>query len=271
MSIRIFEYKDHRYLGAIRLIDAATGITVNRPMRVVSNGLTFIQNLSGLYVIKNAVFLAHHIDEFEAAPETPAIGSLSYQVSIYDPLKIYLPRSMDVALPKDPDENNENNIFTALEVPIYNGPTARILSNWSVIWVSVFQPGGEGSNHPIPGALLRVVRTEDEVVISRGLTDQRGEALVIVPGIPITNFSTEDPGHGHGHDDDEASGSVITLETEVRIEVIVDSELPWPADPNQMETNRLEWIRNSDSLTLIQLRTGQTVSASIPISLSEEP
>ena len=107
-----------------------------------------------------------------------------------------------------------------------------------------------------------------------GLTDPRGEATVIVPGIPISNFVTEEEQPDDDimdHDDWLASGDVVKKETPVKLTVVVeekmtDTEFPWPVDPDLLEEKHNLWRRKikteeagelKDDVEL-KLKTGQT-------------
>ena len=270
MEVKMRNEINHRYLAAIRLVDTATGSIIKRSLSVSAEGLTFFQNLSRLYVIKKATGLKAHIDQFSFAPESPAISSLSFEISISDPLGKYLPRQLVMNLPRNPDSEEDNSVMTPIEISMFNAATASLNPNWSIIRASISQ-STEDDAQPLQGALLRVVRTDDDELLSTGLSDQRGEALIIVPGIPVTNFSTEEIGDDDDDDSDfAASGSVVSVTTSVRIEVIVNPEVPWPVDTDELETKAASWIRNADDSTLIQLRTGRTETVAIEVALSDD-
>ena len=96
---------------------------------------------------------------------------------------------------------------------------------------------------PVPGALCRILNASDEV-IAGGMSDKRGEAVIIVPGIPVSDFAREDD---TGTDDPEfdepdpelddedletddtdylASGSVVEMETPVKLTIVVTPDAP---------------------------------------------
>ena len=272
MEVKIRNEINHRYLAAIRLVDTATGSIIKRSLSVSAEGLTFFQNLSRLYVIKRATGLEAHIDQFTSVPESPAIGSLPFEISITDPLGKYLPRQLATNLPRNSDNEEDNNVMTPIEVSMFNAATASLNPNWSIIRASILQ-STEDDAQPLQGALLRVVRTDDDELLSTGLSDQRGEALIIIPGIPVTNFSTEEIVDDDDDDENDsefaASGSVVSVTTSVRIEVIVNPEIPWPVDTDELESEAASWIRNADDPILIQLRTGRTETVAIEVAVSD--
>ena len=198
---------DRRYLGVIKCIDRATGFHLNQHMRLESDDLSFLRNRSNHYVISKAIGLELHSDAFEQAPATPADESLAFNVEVSDPKRDYLPRTIEIALPRDANPANfanNNSLFKAIDVPLYAAPKAQIMANWSTVRVSVMRDSAVLGNQPVAAALLRVIRESDDEILSSGLSDQRGEALVIVPGIPITQFADdegEDDGPGGGPGD----------------------------------------------------------------------
>ena len=198
------ETVDRRYLGALKCIDRAAGFHLTRLLRLSSNDLEFIRNRSSLYVIKNARGLEHHLDAFDAAPDSPAVGTLSFDVDVVDPSLRYLPRRITVALPRDADPANtgtDGSLFRPIEVPLYPSPGANLAANWTAVRVSLTREAAGSTPVPVAGALLRVIRNSDDAVLSSGLTDERGEGLVIVPGIPITQFADDDDGGPRSLDD----------------------------------------------------------------------
>lgn len=249
---------DRRYLGALKCVDRAAGFHLTRLMQLQSDELEFIRNRSNLYVIKNAAGLESHVDAFDAAPDTPATGSLDFSVSVVDPSARYLPRAVEISLPRDADPANSDNadsIFNPIEVALYPSSNASLAANWSAVRVSVTDPA------PVAGALLRVIRNSDDAVLSSGLTDRRGEGLVIVPGIPITQFADDED--GDPPDDDDPPPPVVVSEIAGRLEVSVAANTEWPANPDVLEANHAANLVATETLTL---RTGQTEKVTIQLT-----
>jgi hypothetical protein len=257
---------DRRVLGALRLVDHTTEALIRRPLQISADNVRFIQNLSSFYVISDAPGLNSHLTEFDSPPSEPAIGSVQISVNVADKQGTYLPRLMTIELPRNPDpaaSDQADSLFQPVDVFMYRASNAFTNVNWSVIRGSVFRLDEQNNHIPVRGALLRVVRIDDDAVLARGLSDTRGELLVTVAGIPITNFS-----NGEEDDDSPPSGPVITSETAVRLEVIVDSALPWPVNPDVLEANIATMLRNQDQPTLLTLKTGQTETVAIEVDLS---
>lgn len=260
----LLEHVDSRVLGAFRLIDNPTQAVIKRQLDVSATHTSFIRNRSYHYVISNTAELEHHTQTFAEAPTSPPLGDVEITINVEDPLLRYLPRLKTISLPRDPHPGHadqDESLFKAVPVEMYAAPTFRLHPNWSGIRASISLQGSP--DVPVPGALLRIIRTSDDVVLDKGYSDRRGEALIIIPGIPITNFATSDD-----EDDFDASGPVVVSETAVRIEVIVDDSLPWPVNPDVLESNRASWIREADEPILLTLRTGQIETINISVDLS---
>ena len=260
----LHEVIESRVLGALRLIENPTQAVVKRPLNVSAANSAFIRNRSYHYVISHTAGLTHHTEAFAEPPELPPVEDIDIDINVHDPMHRYLPRITTVSLPRDPDPEHAgqpNSLFRAIPVQMYAAPTFPMHPNWSGIRASLSIAGNP--DEPVRGALLRVIRSgDDDVVLARGYSDPRGEALVIIPGIPITNFSSSD------EEDVDASGPVTISETAVRVEVIVDAALPWPVNPDVLEANRATWMREGDEPILLTLHTGQIKTLSIEVDLT---
>jgi len=241
-GIRVKEEIDRRYLGAVLFVDHATKGVVRRSFDIEAKGLHFFTNPSALHVISSAAGLESHIHSFTAPPDQPGIGSTFFDLTVSDPLQKYLPRIKRIALPRNPDPQADDSLFAVVEVAMFPGAAASVRPNWSIVRAAVSLADPE---RPLPGSLLRLVREEDGKLIASGLTDRRGEALIIAAGLPVHNFVTgaELPDNELDHDDWVAAGAVVEKDTAVRLEVVVDHALPWPVDPEVLEENRGQWRR----------------------------
>jgi hypothetical protein len=215
-------------------------------------------------VIIEAEGLDAHSSSFNAPPDTPLLESLTYRFEIRDPKRNYLPRYAFLSLPRDPDPANadtEASLFTPVDLEIYPSSTASLSANWSSIRASVTR----GSD-PLQGALIRIVDPAEAKLLANGITDRRGEALVIVPGVPVTKFA-EDEGEGETDPEDESnrgSGPPVVVNTlPVRLEVSHSSATPWPVNPDLLEKNHAANRLKSMDLTL---RTGRMERAEIKLT-----
>ena len=247
-SLRIKETIDRRCLGALRFLDIATGKVVRRNLIIRAPGLRLFTNSSHLRVITYAEGFEKHLVTFEEPPTQPATESKKFKLSIDDPAREYLPRTYTLKLPRRPKPQDHNSLFNPIDVQLYSDPSRTLSLNWSVIRVSVFDLKDPFNAEPLPGALLRATYGQNNQ-IAGGLSDKRGEAIIVVPGIPVTTFVSEapqpggGPPAGAGPNEFRASGSVVELETLVRIESIVAPDASWPVDPEEFDLNISSWRR----------------------------
>jgi hypothetical protein len=185
-AFHTLERVEQRVLGALRCIDAATGSAIDGTLDIATldaPAARLVRNRSGLIVIHEWPPLADHASAFEQAPALPAVGSQTLRLAIRDPAGRYLPRIVGIALPRAPADA----LFLPREVALYPAASAATGANWSLLRISV---ADTVSGDPLGGALLRVIR--NGVVLARGLSDGRGEALVAVVGVPVTTFSEDE-------------------------------------------------------------------------------
>jgi hypothetical protein len=196
-------------MGAVRFLDGTTGLKVQSALRVEAPGSLFRPNRSGLYVIWSA----------------PA-GSLTATVT--DPSGTYLGRQFSLKLPRDANPANAGNvdsIFRPADVFLFPSSVAPVNPGWAVLRTRVTK---SGTDDPLASALIRVLRTSDSNLLARGMSDSRGEAMVAVPGVPVTTFET---GGGGG-------GAVTANEIDVQIQTIFDPAVTGLPDPDDLEARR---------------------------------
>lgn len=252
----MMEQVDQRVLGALRLVDRVSQVPVQRTMKISSNSASLVRNASGLYVITEAAGLASHVGEFQQPPATPVPGSVSVSITVEDPQARYLPRLLRMNLPRDAAPANVDNLdslFRPQEAAMYPASTASIVGNWSAIRASV-----QRNDAPVAGCLLRVIDETEAVVRASGISDERGEALVIVPGVPITKFAGDED---EGTDDDDDPLVMITT-LPVRLEASAGGS-SWPVDPDVLEQNHTTNLQKSMPLTL---KTGRMETVVITLT-----
>lgn len=188
LLLRELERVESRVLGAVRCVDAVTRTQVAGPLQLAAPGAQLRRNRSGLHVIVRADALAAHESAFALPPADPAIGSVALTLSVHDPLGRYLPRSARIRLPRDPVPGAPDGLAQPIELPLYPAAGLPTGANWSLLRASVRETA---TGDALGGALLRV--RSGTRVLARGLSDWRGEALVCVPGVPVTTWS-DDPG-----------------------------------------------------------------------------
>lgn len=255
---------ERRVLGAIRLVDATTGRAVHRPLSVSAEGVRFLVNRAQLYVISQAPGLDAHVTAFDRPPDEPVPGSAAIEVTIDDPLGEYLPRRATIPLPRRASADEaEPDLFAPEVVRVLPSPNAALRSSWSGVRLSLRLD----DQRPVRGALINLRGNGDDggedALVASGLSDERGEALVILPGLPVSR-SAEGPAPGGG------DGEVTTPETPVTLEIVVDPDLPWPVDPALLMANRDQWRRAIEDGS-VELATGRVVHVNLQISLSDGP
>lgn len=257
------EHVDRRVLGAVRFIDRSTGSPVTAPLRIESDGIRWVQNQRGDHVILDAPGLHHHTLEFDSPPDTPNLNSLTVTAQV-DPSRgngAYLPRRFTLPLPRDPDANAQAStqwLFRPTEVALFPSPTAPTAPIWAVIRASVFRQNATdfspASRDRLPGTLIRVVRNNESQPFAWGMSDHRGEALVPVPGVRLTNFS----------DSADADAPALSSQIDVTIESFYDptnqpdsDEYP---DPDELEARRDQLQSGSINASLA---AGQTLTLNL--------
>jgi len=276
--IMVNERIEQRVLGALRLVDRATGGPLTRPLKVFSDSARLVRNLSGLYVVTQADGLEEHTGSFLVPPGNPALRSNTYSIEVHDPLMHYLPRLVSLQLPRDSNPDNAgspDSLFQPRDVAMYPSSTARLSPNWSTIRASVSLGPDPQTARPVRGCLIRIVDAGQDTELAWGISDERGEALVIVPGVPVTKFADGEnegngpPGEppfgggppGHGGGDDASPVVVFTLA--VRLEVSLQPLASWPVNPEQLEQNHEVHRRMSMDL---ELTTGRMERVAIHLT-----
>jgi hypothetical protein len=226
-----------RVLAGVRPLDAVTGERLLGRVEAEAPGVRWVRNRGGDLVAVGAAGLAAHADAPGLPPAEPPLGSAVVTVTMRDPARVYLTRLVRVALPRDhaPGGADEpDSLFQPVPCPMFRGPAAPVGPNWAVLRVRVADEAGDGV---LAGALLRLVRAADDVLLGGGLTDDRGEALVAAAGIPVTTW-------GESADDD-----VIVTEVAARLEVVHDPDAAVP-DPGDLEDRRADLLVRSADVTL---------------------
>ncbi len=246
----IVESLARRVLAALRVVDGVTGQPVLSPLSVSGEGSIWVRNRRGLYVLVGAAGLESHQDVLLEPPADPALGSVTLVVNVVDPSGIYVSRKQSIKLPRDPNPvhaGDSPSLFQPIESRLYPSPKAPISSAWAVIRATVSR---EGSEQKLGGALIRVLRTSDGEVLARGLSDTRGEALVAVPGIPVTTWET-------------SPGPVMGTEVDVQVEVVVDPAAGDVPDPDALEDNRASLPKGQ---VAVKLASGRTVVRGLTVA-----
>lgn len=266
LVIHELERTDTRVLGALRCIDASTGAALAGPLQVQAPGTRIRRNRSGLYIVAGTDVLAAHESEFEAPPGAPAPGSVELTATLQDPAGVYLPRTATLALPRDPLPANAaqaGSLFQPMQIAMFPASVATLGANWSVLRVSVRETV---SGDALGGALLLVTSGAD--TLGRGMTDWRGEALVAVPGVPVTTWSEE-------------PDAVVVSEIAAQLEVVFDPASGLRTSQPEVRAGRAPQalpLVNPDALAAqraalphaslaVQLAAGRSQTVSFPLAL----
>lgn len=244
---------DRRVLGAIQIVDGTTGSPIQRRLQVSGSGVHLVWNHSGYAVIYAAEGLQAYGESF-LAPASPALETVSIQVSTVDPEGHYLPRQMTIKLPRDADPANvsaTNSLFQPIRVAVYRSPAAQVASGWAVIRATVIE---KTTSQRLPWALIRGVQSAPAKV-TLSLADWRGEALISVPGIPVTT-----PGAG--------VGAVLVNEIDVTLEIIFNpllTTIPITSDLSVLTDPNAGYLPDPDDL---EARRASLRSGSLPYKLA---
>ncbi|MEA5463913.1 hypothetical protein [Leptothoe sp. PORK10 BA2] len=284
-TVVVREWRDRRMVVALRFVDATTGGSVRQPLQLQTPLQTpnsrplsrFVRNLSGHYVLMEAAGFEDYsetfdLDELAAAPATQ---TLTLEVS--DPSGQYLPRQFSLSLPRNPAIDPASvaaatSLFQPVRVALYPSPNARVNPGWAVLRATVVTAI---THQRLPWAVVRATTTETTTLTQ---ADWRGEALIAVPGIPITTWAT---GAGAG----PGPPPVTATEVDATLEVVFDPALttisesadfsqlidPNPnfrPDPDRLNTQRSGLLVGSVSL---RLASGRDLPYRLAVTLSAVP
>jgi hypothetical protein len=254
------ESVDRRILSAFICVDAISGKSLPDPIPVTTQMWTVKPNRSGIYVIFDGPTFGLQTTQFIPSGSWP--GPSSFEVTLQDPSRRYLPRRANVqaplkvpTIPPPPPGSSTNpaavaalqdptSVFDPQRVQLYPAPSAAIGPNWAAIHASVTRSGTTPTKG-LPWAVLQVIRNSDSIVLATGQSDPSGEALLAVPGLSVQPSAS-------------SSGPVTVSTVAVTVKVFVD--------PTVL-TQPPSWIPNPDDIVL-NLSNPALVSASLPATLS---
>jgi len=172
-ALRPVEDVQTRLLAALRFFDPATSVAVEGAMRIRAPDLATWRKPNG-----DLLVLA------PAGAEPPA-GS--YPVDIRPLAGGYAPRRYMLKLPRDPDPAHAadaGSLFQPVRVPMLPGPDYQPKGNLALLRVTLRR---STDNARIGGALLRLTPTAPGLQPARAITAAAGEALLAVPGMPLSS------------------------------------------------------------------------------------
>ena len=263
------ENVDRRILGAFVCIDAITGSSIVPPMQVTAPGWKIRPNRSGSYVIFDGPNLFKSpdndpTDEFMPDDKWPA--PVTFEVTLQDPNRRYLPRRVNVKAPlavptAPPAFTALSGVFAPTKVTMYPTPAGPIGPNWATIHASVVKSGTTSPLGPPQGlkwAVLRVVRNSDNTLLATAQTDINGEALIAVVGLTVQANA-------------EGGGPVTIATTAATITAYFDPSVltqpsGWTPNPDDILGNLSNASLKSTS-NAVQLGPGQESSLSFEITV----
>ena len=195
---------DRRALAHLRLLDVF-GRPVILPVRISGDSISSIRKKDGSIAIVEAPGFEAYCASFNA-PSSPARGSKRVALDLEPATPELCPRRFDLALPRDNDPANASqagSLFSPVEIEMLPGAAARPSGSACVLRATVRR---KSDKKLVEKALVRA-RSEDEKFEARGVTDSRGEAVLLFPSLPISF-----PG----------AGANVRSDIEVRLVVTVD-------------------------------------------------
>lgn len=186
------ESLDSRALAAVRFLDGETLQPTTLPLTVSGNGVRVIRNRWGLYVLTEAPGFEDYASRF-AEPPTPAPADTSIPLTVSDPTGRHLPRSFSLLLPRDASKtpaDPSRSVFLPVDVRLYLAPTARPSPGSSVVRLSLVDDEDAPLAHMV--IRLRITVPDKPTLEGLGLSDERGEVLLLTPSVPVIRWGQEE-------------------------------------------------------------------------------
>jgi hypothetical protein len=184
MSVLRFEYADRRALAALVFVDAL-GARVFSPVAVTAPPrVRLLHKRPGEIVVMEVPDLATH-DTFAIPPDDTPLGGVAVQLDIRPAARGLGARRYELSLPRNPVPAMPlpaASLFRPIEIPLLPAPGATPTGLVAALSVTL-RRADDGRR--IEGALLRLLPDGGRPV-ARALTDAAGEALLLVPGVPIS-------------------------------------------------------------------------------------
>ncbi len=200
-----FDLLDRRVLGLLTFVDARGGRVLS-PVSVIADGVRVFVKRPGALVIAEAPGFAAYTAAFEQIPAAPAIGSVTVQLDIRPADPALGARRAGVALPRDPDParaDQPGSLFRPVEIALLPTPLAELSGLVAALSVTVRRADDD---RRVEGALVRL-RPAGGRPEARAITDAAGDALLLVPGVPLAS-----PG----------AGAVVRPDLGAELDAVVD-------------------------------------------------
>lgn len=183
-------HRERRVIAAVRFVDQPTGELAHSDFAVVGDG-TWVRNRSGMYVLVGHPDLKEYTEKFDTPPNAPTAESVNIHGEVRDPSGRYMARAFSIKVPRK-NTTTHRDIFESISVPLPPATTTALRQTWAAVRVSVRYADAPGrAPAAIEGALVSLKDMERGLVYV-GLSDRRGEALVISSGIPLFRAGDND-------------------------------------------------------------------------------
>jgi len=166
------EWIETNALGALRITDAVTSRAVAAPVMISAPGLRLLRKSVAEYVIMGA-------DNLGAGLDVP--------IDVRPLGGAYLPRRITVHLPRDANPANAaqpTSIFRPVAIPLPPSPSYPVSGSPALLRVTVRR---STDNARVGGAVVRLRTAPAPAPDFHSMTDAVGEALIVVPGVPLTS------------------------------------------------------------------------------------
>lgn len=227
------ELLDRRIFAALRFVDSA-GRLVTTPVAISAEPPVKVsRNRSGLAIIAGADGLRADEASFDT-PSTP-VGTLEFALNLYPYDRNLAPRRLLLSLPRDAEATNSalpGSLFRPINVELLASTDARQSGQVAAVRLTVVRAD---DGRRVEGALIRIDSGNDAPT-ARGVTNQVGEALLLVYGLALSA-----PGPNASIVDDHAVDVELIVDPELVVfhdGISSDPELPQPAsliDPDDLE------------------------------------
>jgi hypothetical protein len=238
-----FEFVQQNVLGALRLVDAVTGVTVSDTARVVAPDLTLLRKRNGDFLVMAAEGL------------TPAAGR-DYPIDVRPASAAYAPRRRVLHLPRDSDPANmahADSLFQPALIALLPAPSYPTGANFALLRVTVRRSTDQAR---VGNALVRLTSGRPDVPDGRALTDAAGEALVVIAGVPLAS-----PG----------PGATVVDDIGANIDALVDPTIATFAADSDLDAARAAARLQTTGFPDpddIEVRLAATAPAPTPVRLS---
>jgi hypothetical protein len=206
--ISTWEYSDRRILAVLRFVDTL-GRPARGPVAIVSPGVRFFVRRPGEIIVTGAPGFDVYAASFLAPPATPAVGSVTVPLDFWPSDPALAARRFALALPRDPDPANaatSTSVFQAVVVTLLPTTSTSAPGQVAALRVVVTR-STDGAR--VQGALVRL-RPSGGLPEVRALTGPDGEAVLLVPGVPLSIPGT---------------GGIVVADIAADLDAIVDPAL----------------------------------------------